>query len=219
MRASLADTLRGILFLALPATVGLCLLREPVIVMIYQRRTFDAQSTMLAAWALGFYALGLVGHSLVEILSRAFYSVHDTRTPVMVSVLAMGLTIGLNFAFAYTFVRLGWAPHGGLALGLTVGTTLEGGALLWLMRRRLHGLNLRRLWPGLWRTALASVLMAAVLAVWLFVTQGRSSWLIGLGGVAGGGLVFGAAAYGLGCPEARLFPKLVVERLGRKPPL
>jgi putative peptidoglycan lipid II flippase len=219
MRASLADTLRGILFLALPATVGLFLLREPVIVMLYQHRIFNAQSTALAAWALGFYTLGLVGHSVVEILSRAFYSVHDTRTPVIVSVGAMGLTIGLNFIFAYGFTRLGWPPHGGLALGLTVGTTLEGGLLLWLMRRRLHGLNLRRLWPGLWRTALASALMGVVLAAWLFVTQGRSSWLIGLGGAAGGSLVFGIAAYGLGCPEARLFPKLVVERLRRKPPV
>ncbi|MBM2850467.1 MAG: putative peptidoglycan lipid flippase, partial [Anaerolineales bacterium] len=69
MRASLADTLRGILFLALPATVGLLLLSTPVIALLFQRGDFDATSTALVAWALTFFTLGLVSHSVVEIVS------------------------------------------------------------------------------------------------------------------------------------------------------
>src|SRR3970040_727606 len=80
MRASLADTLRGILFLALPATVGLLMLRVPVIALLFQRQSFDAESTALLAWALAWFTLGLASHSVVEIVSRAYYALRDTRT-------------------------------------------------------------------------------------------------------------------------------------------
>jgi len=62
------------LLLSIPATVGLILLRQPVIVLLYQRGEFDETSTQLVAWALLWFVAGLVGHTLVEILSRAFYS-------------------------------------------------------------------------------------------------------------------------------------------------
>ena len=60
--------------------------------------------------------------------------------------------------------------------------------------------------------------MGATLAAWLAVTPAWPVWLVAIGGVAGGGLVFAAAAYGLGCPEARLFPTLVRDRFGRRQP-
>jgi putative peptidoglycan lipid II flippase len=215
MRASLADTLRGILFLALPATVGLLLLGQPVVTLLFQYGVFDAHSTSLVAWALACYTLGLVSHSVVEITPRAFFALHDTRTPVIVSTVAMTLNVGLSFLFSALFLAWGWPPHAGLAFSLTVATTLEMIGLVWLLRRRLGGLDLGRLWPGLWRTALASLAMGVVLAVWLALTPGQPAWLVALGGVLGGGGVFAVAAYGLGCPEARLIPALVVGRVRR----
>ena len=216
MRASLADTLRGILFLALPATVGLFALRAPVVAMLFQGRSFDAESTALVAWALAWFTLGLAGHSVVEIVSRAYYAVRDTRTPVIIGTAAMLLNIGFSFAFAPLFIRLGWPPNGGLALANTLATTLEGLGLMWWMRRRLQGLALTRLWDGLRRTALAAAFMGALLALWLRGTDGRSAWLVGLGGVALGGLAFAAAAYALRVPEMRLLPKMVIERVWRR---
>jgi len=70
-------------------------------------------------------------------------------------------------------------------------------------------------WSGLARTALASAVMGALLAVWLQSTSGRSPWIVGLGGVALGGAVFAAAAFALRVPEARLLPRMVLERLRR----
>jgi putative peptidoglycan lipid II flippase len=215
MRASLADTVRGILFLALPATVGLLLLGAPVIALLFQRGDFDAASTALVVWALTFFTLGLASHSVVEIVSRAYYALHDTRTPVLVGVAAMGLNVLLNFAFAEMFTRLGWPPHGGLALANTVATTLEMIGLAWIMRRRLGGLDFARVWPGLWRTALASLLMGALLVLWLRYTQALSVWIVGIGGVVFGGAAFWMMAYILRCPEARLLPRLVREKVGR----
>jgi putative peptidoglycan lipid II flippase len=80
MRASLATSIRGVIFLALPASIGLILLREPIVAMLYQRGEFDARMTSLVAWALLWYAAGMVGHSILEVLTRAFYAQHDTRT-------------------------------------------------------------------------------------------------------------------------------------------
>jgi len=204
MRASLAETLRGILVLALPATVGLFALRVPIIAMLFEGRRFDADSTGLVAWALAWYALGLASHSVVEIVSRAYYALHDTRTPVVIGTAAMGLNILLSFALAPLFTRLGWAPHGGLALANTLATTLEMLALMWLMRRRLNGLDLRRIWPGVARALLATALMGAALWAWLRATSAYGPWVIGLGGVAVGGAVFALAAVALRLPEVAL---------------
>src|SRR5574341_2431612 len=96
MRRSLADSLRGVLLLAIPASLGLILLRQPLIVLLYQRGAFDARFTELVFWALLWYAAGLVGHCLVEVLARAFYALHDTKTHVMVGLAAMGLNVAFS---------------------------------------------------------------------------------------------------------------------------
>ncbi|MCC6191763.1 MAG: murein biosynthesis integral membrane protein MurJ [Anaerolineales bacterium] len=219
LRASLADTLRGILFLALPATAGLLLLGTPIIRMLYEGRSFDAASTRLVAWALSWYTLGLAGHSVVEIVSRAYYALHDTRTPVLVGIGAMLLNIALSLLLAPAFDALGWAPHGGLALANTTATSLEMAGLMWLMRRRLGGLALARVWPGLARAAAGSALMGAALALWLRVSAPLAdawpeyaAWIVGLGGAALGGAVYATAAFALRAPEVALVVSMLRRR-------
>jgi putative peptidoglycan lipid II flippase len=207
MRASLADTMRMILFLAIPATIGLWALGPAIIGMLFERGQFDATSTGLVASALTFYALGLVSHSLVEILSRSYYALKDTWTPVWVGVAVMALNTALNFPLA---AALG---HAGLALANTLATTLELLALAWLLRRRLTGLDFARVWPGLWRTALASLAMGLALLGWMTLTPQFPAWSVALGGVALGGVVFALSAFALQVPEARLLPALITRRL------
>jgi len=161
MRRSLASTLRGVALLAIPAMVGLILLRKPIIAVLFQRGKFDAHSTELVAWALLWYALGLASHSFVEVVSRAFYALHDTKTPVLVGSVAMSLNLVFSFAFVALFNSIGWMPHGGLALANTLATTLEMGGLLYMMRRRLGGLEGGHLWQGVWQATVASALMGA----------------------------------------------------------
>ncbi len=164
MRRSLAGTLRGVVLLALPSAVGLILLREPIVALLFQRGEFDAHSTELVAWALLWYTLGLVSHSVVEIASRAFYALHDTKTPVLVGSVAMSLNIAFSLAFVALFQRAGWLPHGGLAFANTAATTLEMGGLLYLMRRRLHGLESRHLAVGILQAAVASAALGVSVA-------------------------------------------------------
>ncbi len=220
MRSSLASLLRGLLLLAVPASLGLILLREPLITLLYQRGSFDAHSTQLVAWALLFYAAGLVGHSVVELVSRAFYALHDTKTPVFVGVVMMSLNVGLSILFSKWFAQLGLMPHGGLALSNSLATFLEMGVLLFIMRRKLSGLEGGRVLKGVLQALLAGGAMALALWGWLELTAGLSMWVIGLVGVAAGVSVYALGLVLLRVPELNLvkplFKKLLTRLTGRK---
>lgn len=190
MRTSLAEATRLILFLAVPATLGLLMLGQPVVAVLFERGQFTAASTTLVATALLFYTLGLVSHSVVEIVSRAFYALKDTWTPVWVGASAMLGNAALNGVLVVAFPLVGWPDYAGLAFANTLATTLEMGVLAWLIRRHLHGLELARLWPGVWRAGVAALAMAGVLAVWLMLAHGWGVWV-----QTGGGLALGAATY------------------------
>lgn len=214
MRHSLSASLRGALLLSIPASVGLMLLRKPIVALLYQRGQFDAWSTELVAWALLWYAAGLVGHALVEILARAFYALHDTRTPVMVGSAAMLLNVLLSYAFSSLFAHLGWLPHGGLALANSVATALEAGALWLLMNQRLQGLEEREVLLGAGQAGLASVGMAIALWAWLAFTQGR----LVVRDIALFGMVLGIGSYvilllGQGVREPWMLFKALRKRL------
>jgi len=203
MRHSLAATLRGVIYLSLPATIGLIVLRAPLVSLLFERGKFDPQSSELVAWALLWYGMGLVGHSIVEIVSRAFYALQDTKTPVLIGVAAMSLNIILSLAFSALFERVGWMPHGGLALANSLATALEMIGLLVLMRGRLDGLDGKTIIQGSAQAFLASVVMALFLGGWLNWTAGNKVWIIGGGGVAIGGMIYAITTLLIGVRETR----------------
>jgi len=213
MRSSLAATLRGVILLSLPATVGLILLREPVIAALFQRGEFDELSTQMVSWALLWYTAGLVGHSIVEILSRAFYALHDTKTPVIVGTIAMGLNVIFSFGFAWIFSQLGWMPHGGLALANSVATALEATVLFILMHKRLDGIEGKSIWDGAWRVGLASFGMAISLLFWIQLSGGMNRWIVTLGGVAIGGVIYLLGVVILKVPEIKMVISAVRRRI------
>jgi putative peptidoglycan lipid II flippase len=202
-RLAAADTLRALVFLSLPASLGLILLREPLVALLLQRGAFTAESTRLVAWALLWYAAGLVGHSLLEIAARAFYALQDTRTPVLIGAGAMGLNVVLSLALAALFPRWGWMPHGGLALANSLATGVECIVLLRLLGKRIGGLESARLRPGLMASLGAGAAMALGLGGWLRLTAAASPWIAGGGGVVLGVVIYFATALALGAPEAR----------------
>lgn len=192
LRSTLASALRGIILLALPASVGLILLREPLVALLFQRGAFGAEDTQLVAWALGWFAAGLLGHSVVELASRAFYAQQDTRTPVLVGTAAMGLNVVLSLTLPGIFANAGWMPHGGLALANSAATFLEMLVLLFLMSRRLGGLEGGRLWRGLGQAALGGVIMGLAIWAWFSAMNNAPVWML-----AAGGVVLGLGAYAL----------------------
>ncbi len=213
MRGSLAASLRGVLLLAIPASLGLILLRQPLVALLYQRGEFDAHSTELVAWALLWYAAGLVGHSVVEICARAFYALHDTRTPVLVGVIAMGLNVMFSLAFAELFKQIGWVPHGGLALANSLATALEMAALLLLLRRRLQGIEARSIFTVGLQGLAGGALMSLALWAWLALTLAQPVWQRALGGLLVGAGIYAIFLFGIGVKEARSLIGFVARRL------
>ena len=213
LRHSLAASLRGILLLAFPASVGLILLRQPIVALLLEYGNFTEESTQLIAWALLWYAAGLLGHCIVEILARAFYAMYDTKTPVIVGAVVMGLNIVFSVLFSAWFVRIGWMPHGGLALANSLATGLEAACLYILMRRRLGGLEGKHILKGTTQAILATVIMMLVLWIWLGITSAQPVWLVGLGGILVGGAVYGLCMLILRVPEALAVMAFLKRRL------
>ena len=190
MRSTLAATLRAVFSLCLPATVGLLVLGRPLVALLFERGAFEAASTEAVAWALAFYALGLVGHAGLEIIARAFYALHDTFTPVWVGGLAMGINVALSLTLPGVFGPVGWPPYAGLALANSVAVLLELVGLLVLIRRRMDGLEGRRTAIAFVKSGLAALAMGAVLIGWQAALPDAGVLVLG-----GGGVVLGAAVY------------------------
>jgi putative peptidoglycan lipid II flippase len=212
LQASFTTTLRGVLYLALPASLGLIALRQPIVAMLLERGLFTPESTSLVAWALLWYAAGLVGHALLEVIVRAFYAMYDTRTPVVIGVGAMTLNVLFSLLFSRCFVILGWAPHGGLALANSLATGLEAALLLYLMRKRLGGLPGSRLGTSLLRMSLAGGSMALVLVFWMQLQASTPVVVQALGGIVLGALVYWITALLLRVEESRRLAKLLLRR-------
>jgi putative peptidoglycan lipid II flippase len=215
MRIALANSLRGALSFSIPASIGLILLRKPIIALLYQRGAFNELSTNLVAWALLWYTAGLVGHSVVEITSRAFYSLHDTKTPVLIGIIAMSLNVAFSYLFSAVFLRLNWMPHGGLALANTVATALEAVGLVVLMRRRLGSLHGMHILAGAVKGLAAGSAMGLWLWGWLNAAYQMPGWLVVFGGIAIGGAVFVTVGLLVGIQEIRTVLAYLVRRLKR----
>ena len=215
MRSSLASALRGMLLLALPASFGLILLAQPIVSMLFERGEFTAATTEMTAWALMWFAAGLVGHSVMEVLTRAFFAQHDTKTPVLIGTAAMALNVIFSILFSWWFVQIGWFPVGGLALANSLATALEAAALFIVMRRRLHGIQGRTILKGFILCAGAALLMGAALWFWVQATAGMPGWVTALGGVVLGGVVYLAGVLLFRVPEVLTIAAILVSRLRR----
>jgi putative peptidoglycan lipid II flippase len=155
MRQTVATALRMMLMLNVPATVGLIALAHPIVALLLERGRFTPHDTAATASALMFYAPGLLGYSAVKIASPSFYSLRDSRTPATVSVVAVLANLTINLLL----VRV--MGYRGLALGTALAAMFNAGMLLWLLRRRLGGLDGRRVSVALIKITVASAVMGA----------------------------------------------------------
>jgi putative peptidoglycan lipid II flippase len=161
VRAIIEDTLRTILFMSIPSSVGLIVLGLPVIQVLLQHGAFNLDSATSTSVPLAFFALGLAGLASVEILTRSFYAFRDSKTPVMVSVAQFVLKILLSLILLNL---LKWGPSwglGSLAFATSVAGSLEAAVLLWLLQKKIGMLGLRKLAMFTGRVLLASLAMGA----------------------------------------------------------
>jgi putative peptidoglycan lipid II flippase len=158
MRYTVASAIGLMLALNIPATLGLIALAAPIIALIFERGQFTATDTAATARALQFYALGLIGYSVVRIISPAFYALQRSRIPVAASIASVIVNVLLNM---YLVRVMGFA---GLALGTSLAAIVNAAIQLVMLRRVLGGIEARRIMISFLKTAIAAVLMAA--AAW-----------------------------------------------------
>jgi putative peptidoglycan lipid II flippase len=159
LRRTLSASLRLILFLTLPASVGLMILAKPLVTFLFEHGAFTSSSTDVTAAALVFYAIGLFAQGGIEILSRGFYALADTRTPVTFAVVCMIANLVLCLMFVGPFgVR-------GLGLALSLSAILEFSLLFRALRARIVGLEEDRLTASVGKSVAATVVMAEVVGL------------------------------------------------------
>jgi putative peptidoglycan lipid II flippase len=174
VRAIIQDTLRSILFMSIPSSVGLIVLGLPIIQVLLQHGAYSLDSAESTAVPLAFFALGLVGLASVEILTRSFYAMRDSRTPVIVSIAQFILKIALSILFLsiiflnpVSVTSISWGL-GALAFSTSLAGLLEAFVLLWLLQQRIGGLEIRVLGRFAGRVLLASGAMGIALLILRF---------------------------------------------------
>lgn len=158
-------TMRPLLFLSIPASVAMVMAGRSMIMIIFEGGQFDAQSTDIVAGAFRWFALGLVGYGLTEIVTRVFYAMKDTRTPVVTTI----FTIILNVILARLLMdSLGIE---GLAIALSVTTAAEAIIMMLFLRQRSGKIFSEGFFGWLMRVLGAAALMGVVIAI-------SRSWLL-----------------------------------------
>jgi putative peptidoglycan lipid II flippase len=157
-RSELARGMRLAFLMTIPASVGLIMLAEPIMSVLYQHGKFGAHEAAEAAGALQFYALGLSGYAALKVLVNAFYAIDHRKTPMLVSFVAVGLNLLLNWLFT---LHLGWG-HRGLAFSTACVATSNFLILYFLMHRHLVTLESRAMLSLLSKVAFASAVLAGI---------------------------------------------------------
>lgn len=156
MKQTLSFAFRNVAFIVLPATVGLIVLHQPIIRVLFEYSAFGSHSTALTARALVFYAVGLPAFAAVRLVVQAFYALQDTATPVRMAA----VTLVANIVFCYMLVQP--LQHAGLALATGLASYMNFFMLYAVLRRRIGGVQERAVAVSLLRTSAASAGMGVL---------------------------------------------------------
>lgn len=183
-RKLFSSAFRATMFLAIPATVGLFLLAAPFVSLLFERGEFNAKSTAETAGALQLFSIGLFAHSGLEILTRAFYAMHDTKTPVLIGVGAMVVNVALSLALIAPLAQ------GGLALANSIATILETGILFFILRARMGNIDAGRILGSLARIAVGTGAMGGAITAVVSAFNARGAAFVAILGAGVGAAVY-----------------------------
>jgi putative peptidoglycan lipid II flippase len=169
VRNTIMETLRGILFMSIPSSIGLIVLGFPIIQALLQHGRYSLADAQATAVPLAFFALGLSGLAAVEILTRSFYALRDSKTPVIVSVGQFIFKIALSLLLIDVAVNGKQWGLGALAFSTSLAGILEAIVLFWLLNQRIGGFPLRVLGLFIGRVLLASLAMGTALLITRFL--------------------------------------------------
>jgi len=203
LRATMANGMRMILLVLVPAAAAIFVLSEPMTRLVYERGDFSSADTELVATALFWFAFSLPFNGLFLLLTRTFFSLQKPWVPTGIAALNLALTAGLSAAF--------YEPYGvaGIVAATAIATLASVVAQIVVLRRELGGLEFGSLLDGAVRVSLAAAVLAgASYGVWYLLDDALGASTLGQIASLGGGLAVGGAIYlgvvlALRVPEAR----------------
>jgi putative peptidoglycan lipid II flippase len=199
---TLSYSLRLVFFVTLPCVIGLIVLGKPIIRIFFERGAFDSQSTIMTNKALFFYSVGLWAFSGIRVMVSAFYALQDTKTPVKVAIVAAVANLVFSLAF------MGPLKHGGLALALSLASSLQFCLLVFFFKRKVPIGKLRAVLVSVSKSILAAASMGVgiycLYSTWLSTHSSDGFWAVTI--KLGALLLAGIAMYFLvarviGCRE------------------
>jgi putative peptidoglycan lipid II flippase len=197
LKDSINRALRLALMEGIASGVGLYILAEPIVKVIYARRNFSSADAAQAAFVLQMYVLGMWSYCSYQILARSFYSMKDTTTPLKVSC----ALAGVNLLMLVTMVWIPWLGAGAFGLSTTLTFMLNSGVLIYLLRRRLGLFGGRKVLASIVRSIIASAVMAAVVYLLRWQMKDVRNWIVVAACVPAGAIIFVGVARLLGAPE------------------
>lgn len=144
-----------IFLITIPSTVGLMILAEPIVKLFFERGAFDSEATKMTYQALFFYSLGMVGMAMRLMVTRVYYSIQDTKSPTINGLIAMIMNVILNFILVIPL------QHRGLALATSISSIFTSTLLLFGLRKRVAGFELKSYGIGFLKIVVASGIMGA----------------------------------------------------------
>ncbi|HAV43474.1 TPA: murein biosynthesis integral membrane protein MurJ [bacterium] len=201
LKKSINSGLRLLLFLAIPSSIGLMTLGRHIIAVLFQRHAFAEMATRNTYLALWFYSLGIFSYGGTRLVSSCFYALQDTKTPVMTSILSMGINI------LFSLLLMKGLEGGGLTLAASISASFNLALLLGILRERIGGFGGKGILTTFFKVLLASVVMAAVsYGVVSFLGSGVKGLLLG---IIAGVTVFFTVSKVLKIEEAAFLLKLI----------
>lgn len=230
-RSTLSNSLGLVFLMTIPSACGLIVLGRPIISLIYEGGAFNYADTNMTAWALAAYSVGLAGYAAIKVLSPSFYALEDAKTPMYVSLASILVHVFFSYTLLTVFSGIGvdnsrpnGLGHVGVALATSIVATINFLALLFLMRRKIQRIELRKILNSFVRIAAASAVMSA--AAWFtysYLTEGwhpemntlRTRLLHALVPVSVGVVVFFVTAKLLKVREIDQFVRIFRRRFGK----
>jgi putative peptidoglycan lipid II flippase len=157
-KSTLTSSLHQIMYLVIPTVVMMVVLRVPIVRLVYGAPSFDWQATKLTAFTLAAFAAGILGQAAIQLLGRGFYALHDTKTPVKISVATIALNVFLSVTLIYFFNNIIF-----LGIASTVAGLFNAFMLLIFLSKRVGGLDWRQVLMPIGKMAIAGALAGVAL--------------------------------------------------------
>ncbi len=197
LRDSVNRALRLALMEGLATGVGMYVLAEPIVRLIYTRRNFTAADAAQSAFILQMYVLGMWAYCSYQILARSFYSLKDTTTPLKVSCAMVVINLGM----VATMVWIPWLGAGAFGLSTAITFTINAAILMYMLRKRLGRFGGRKLAISVLRSVIACAVMTGVIYLLRRQLGDVRNWVVVAVCVPAGAITFFAAAWLLRAPE------------------